>query len=119
MTTSDKGGRAPGRRRTGGLSDSPLPDIDESGATDTPRVEAVISATMRRYRGVTPAALARYFEAVHQELGPLARELEREVSVLTARVRQLEEENARLRASSAGVAEPRPANGGDDASLRR
>lgn len=43
-----------------------------------PRVEAVINAVMERHPGMGPAAQLRYYEAVHQELGPLARELERE-----------------------------------------
>ncbi|MFA6204170.1 MAG: hypothetical protein WC710_13420 [Gallionella sp.] len=40
--------------------------------SDTPRVDAMIAKCMRRYPG------ARYYEEVHQELAPLARELERE-----------------------------------------
>lgn len=43
-----------------------------------PRVEAVINAVMERHPGMGPAAQLRYYESVHQELGPLARELERE-----------------------------------------
>lgn len=46
---------------------------------DTPRVEACIDAVMKRYPGESKAALARYFEAVHQELAPLARQIEREL----------------------------------------
>lgn len=34
---------------------------------------------MHQYPGETPRALARYYEAVHQELAPLARQLESEV----------------------------------------
>lgn len=33
---------------------------------------------MHQYPGETPRALARYYEAVHQELAPLARQLEGE-----------------------------------------
>jgi hypothetical protein len=33
---------------------------------------------MKRFPGVSAAAQARYYEEVHQELAPLARELERE-----------------------------------------
>jgi hypothetical protein len=55
---------------------------------DTPRVEAVIERTMKRFPGIGPAAQARYYEAVHQELAPLARALEREVNSLT---RQLQD----------------------------
>ena len=48
----------------------------------TPRVEAVISEAMKKHPGESPKALATYFEAVHQELAPLARDLERENEVL-------------------------------------
>ncbi len=46
---------------------------------DTPRVEACIDAVMKVYPGTTKAAQARYYEAVHQELAPLARRLELEL----------------------------------------
>ena len=55
--------------------------IDEID-TGAPRVEACINAVMKRYPGESKAALARYFEAVHQELGPLARDLERQNAAL-------------------------------------
>ena len=42
-----------------------------------PRVEACIAAVMDRHQGASTRADARYYEAVHQELAPLARELER------------------------------------------
>lgn len=48
---------------------------------NAPRVEAVINAVMERYPGMGPAAQLRYYEAVHQELGPLARDLERESAI--------------------------------------
>jgi hypothetical protein len=41
-----------------------------------PRVEALIAGVMAKYPRYTPAEEARYYEAVHQELAPLARELE-------------------------------------------
>ncbi len=44
----------------------------------SPRTEAVIAEVMAKHPGGTPAALARYFEAVHQELAPLCRQLEAE-----------------------------------------
>lgn len=44
----------------------------------SPRVEACIDAVMKKHPGTSPKALAVYFEAVHQELAPLARELEAE-----------------------------------------
>ncbi|RRW98960.1 hypothetical protein [Pandoraea apista] len=45
---------------------------------DSPRVEACITEVMQKHPGESKASLAKYFEAVHQELAPLARELERE-----------------------------------------
>lgn len=42
------------------------------------QVNALISRVMANHPETTPAALARYFEAVHQELAPLARTLEEE-----------------------------------------
>ena len=51
------------------------PSFDADGST---QVERCISGVMARYNGTGPAALARFFEAVHQELAPLARELERQ-----------------------------------------
>jgi hypothetical protein len=64
------------------LSDPPF---DERA----PRVESVIDACMKRFPGVTKAAQARYFEAVHQDLAPLARELERTCAEQAARIQQL------------------------------
>lgn len=52
--------------------------------TDTPRVDALIERMMKRYPGVSTSAQARYFEAVHQELAPLARNMEREIQTLRA-----------------------------------
>lgn len=57
--------------------------IDEID-TGAPRVEACINEVMKRFPGESKAALARYFEAVHQELGPLARQLERELRAARA-----------------------------------
>ena len=39
-------------------------------------VDALIQRVMNEHPGQTASALARYYEAVHQELAPLARELE-------------------------------------------
>lgn len=58
---------------------------------NAPRVEAVIDAVMERYPGTGPAAQLRYYEAVHQELAPLARDLERETAI-----QSLSLENIRL-----------------------
>lgn len=43
-----------------------------------PRVEFCIQQVMDQHPCTSPRALATYYEAVHQELAPLARELERE-----------------------------------------
>ena len=48
----------------------------------TPRVDAVIDEAMAKHPGESAKALQAYFEAVHQELAPLARDLERENEVL-------------------------------------
>lgn len=47
-----------------------------------PRTTRCIEAVMREHPGETPKALARYYEAVHQEIAPLARQMEREVQEL-------------------------------------
>lgn len=39
-------------------------------------VDQLIERVSAKYKGIGPAAQSRYFEAVHQELAPLARELE-------------------------------------------
>lgn len=41
-------------------------------------VDSLIQRVMKEHPGQSGAALARYYEAVHQELAPLARELELE-----------------------------------------
>lgn len=61
--------------------------IASSGA---PRVEACIHAVMQRYPKLCGRTDSRYYEAVHQELAPLARELEREVSELRSQLLKLE-----------------------------
>lgn len=54
--------------------------------TPTPQVVACIDACMAQHPGQTPRALAVYFEAVHQELAPLARRLELENAQLRAQL---------------------------------
>lgn len=51
------------------------PAFDANGQT---LVDRCINGVMAKYNGTGQAALARFFEAVHQELAPLARELERQ-----------------------------------------
>lgn len=48
---------------------------NENG-TASPITDALIAKVMEQHPETTPRALARYFEAVHQELAPLCRELE-------------------------------------------
>jgi hypothetical protein len=47
-------------------------------ASGAPRVEECIAGVMKRFPGTSKLAQARYYEEVHQELAPLAREFERE-----------------------------------------
>lgn len=56
--------------------------IDVFEATTTPRVDGCIGAVMKLHPGHSPAAVAKYFEAVHQELAPLARQMECELIAL-------------------------------------
>ena len=63
----------------------------------TPRVDAVIAAVMAQHPGHSPAAQARYFDAVHQELAPLARQLEAEVQQLQIQVDAHAAQVAKLR----------------------
>lgn len=69
----------------GGTLDDLMPAIrqptDSATPCNTPHVEAVIDAVMERYPGMGPSAQLRYYEAVHQELAPLARDLERESAI--------------------------------------
>jgi hypothetical protein len=56
---------------------------------DTPRVEACIDAAMARNPGRSKIDQARYFEDVHQDLAPLARQLERELAAKQAEIERL------------------------------
>ena len=55
----------------------------------SPRVDALIERVMEQHPGVSASAQARYYEEVHQELAPLARDLERENDRLRALVAHL------------------------------
>lgn len=57
-------------------------------------VDELIARMMLRFPGESPAALNRYFAAVHQELAPLARELERKNAELRASVDRLNQQIA-------------------------
>lgn len=48
--------------------------VDQCG--EVSRVERCINEAMRRHPGASPASNARFYEAVHQDLAPLARILE-------------------------------------------
>jgi hypothetical protein len=56
---------------------------------DTPRVEACIDAAMARNPGRSKIDQARYFEDVHQDVAPLARQLERELAAQQAEIERL------------------------------
>jgi hypothetical protein len=45
-------------------------------STDTPITDALIAQVMAEHPGETPRAMAKYFDAVHQELAPLCRRFE-------------------------------------------
>lgn len=57
---------------------------------NTPRVDDLINRMMEKYSGVGAQAQARYYEAVHQELAPFARYLERENAEMLALLRDCE-----------------------------
>lgn len=57
-------------------------DAQASPLDAYPRTTRCIEAVMRQHPGETTRALARYYEAVHQELAPLARQMEDEVQEL-------------------------------------
>ncbi|WP_070106459.1 hypothetical protein [Burkholderia plantarii] len=67
-----------------------LSELHFDPASTSPRVDELIAGVMKRFPGVSASAQARYYEEVHQHLAPLARELEAE--------------NARLRADAASPA---------------
>lgn len=48
----------------------------------TPEVDALIKSVMKQHPGVSYMAQAVYYEAVHQELAPMARKLERQRNAL-------------------------------------
>lgn len=52
----------------------------------TERVDVLIDRVMKAFPGVSALAQSRYYEEVHQELAPLAREIERQRDELAARV---------------------------------
>lgn len=56
---------------------------------NTQRVEAVIEKVMAEHPGVSTKAQAAYYEAVNQELAPLARNLERELCTAAKKVDDL------------------------------
>jgi len=57
---------------------------------DTPRVDTLIDSFIKRFPGMSDSSNARYFEAIHQEITPLARKLERETITLQSRINELE-----------------------------
>ncbi len=58
-------------------------ELLEMGAmSKSPRVESVIAKVMAEHPGTSARAQADYYEAVHQELAPLAREMERDLTAI-------------------------------------
>lgn len=53
-------------------------------STETPITDALIDRVMRKHPGVSARAQADYYEAVHQELAPLARDFEKRIARLNA-----------------------------------
>ena len=63
--------------------------MNNKPAEQTPRVDACIAAAEAKHPHTGKAGkagMASYFEAVHQELAPLARELERELNACRAQI---------------------------------
>lgn len=76
----------------------------------TERVDALIDRVMKVFPGVSASAQARYYEAVHQELAPLAREIERQrgeairsQNELHEQVYQLQQQRNELLAIADGI----------------
>lgn len=57
--------------------------------TNSPKTDALIDEVMTRFPGTSPSASARYFEAVHQELAPFARNLESQVDDMAMLIKLL------------------------------
>lgn len=72
----------------------------------TPRVEACISAVMAQFSGESNAALARYYEEVHQRLAPLARNLELELAEVKAELARRTQPEATAPAQDLSAAIP-------------
>ncbi|MER1003260.1 ead/Ea22-like family protein [Pseudomonas aeruginosa] len=72
-----------------------MTDHAELRRLDDSEVEQLLERYIKRFPGKHKAAMSRYFEAVHQELAPLARKLEAERDRLKA-------ENDRLRQGMKG-----------------
>ncbi|HCF7645817.1 hypothetical protein JET97_14115 [Pseudomonas aeruginosa] len=71
-------------------------DHAELRRLDDSEVEQLLERYIKRFPGEHKAAMSRYFEAVHQELAPLARKLEAERD-------RLKEENDVLRGALQAV----------------
>ncbi|HEJ4070226.1 TPA: hypothetical protein SL480_006369 [Pseudomonas aeruginosa] len=61
-----------------------MTDHAELRRLDDSEVEQLLERYIKRFPGEHKAAMSRYFEAVHQELAPLARKLEAERDRLKA-----------------------------------
>ncbi|HEJ3157128.1 hypothetical protein I5M47_29320 [Pseudomonas aeruginosa] len=65
-------------------ADQIMTDHAELRRLDDSEVEQLLERYIKRFPGEHKAAMSRYFEAVHQELAPLARKLEAERDRLKA-----------------------------------
>ncbi|MGE1984817.1 hypothetical protein [Pseudomonas aeruginosa] len=79
-------------------ADKIMTDHAELRRLDDSEVEQLLERYIKRFPGEHKAAMSRYFEAVHQELAPLARKLEAERDRLKA-------ENEALRGAVEQLAE--------------
>ncbi|EIU7111458.1 hypothetical protein A9P19_004285 [Pseudomonas aeruginosa] len=66
-----------------------MTDHAELRRLDDSEVEQLLERYIKRFPGEHKAAMSRYFEAVHQELAPLARKLEAERDRLKAENEEL------------------------------
>jgi len=70
-----------------------LADIDGIfGDSETPITDGLIRRVMKEHPGVSARAQADYYEAVHQELAPLARDFEKQITVLKAENEQMKKD---------------------------
>lgn len=67
----------------------------------TERVDELIERVMKAFPSVSALAQSRYYEEVHQELAPLARELERQLDELLSAAKNLRDVKGRFHSEQA------------------